>query len=317
MSFTLFLNEGLIKLPTKVSEKMIKYFVYWYLAFAEAQAEKNDELDEDDLDMINVCISRIAKKHGVNPPSHADVIRTTKARAIFKNFEMEDLPDAYVQRVGKVRGQEAVDALKKERVKFMVAFRKHPDIDMDEDQPQGIFRPSKEGQPESHIIVSIANMPTEVGAFLKLLMQFKTEEANRVINHTIGIIEHELTHAVQSMILYQLHPGQYDANGKAVRGLRKDQAKKEKYHTSQVEFDPQIKGSIREIKNLFDQSKAKTKEEKREIFNRYTYSDADQKNVSRKDDKKYYRSPFFKSLRRSDPDKWKKAVKLLAQGVLE
>lgn len=315
MSFSLFLNEGLIKLPAKVSESMIKYFVYWYLAYAEAQAEKNDDLDEDDIDMIKVCIDRLAKKHGVTSPSHADVIRSTKARGIFKKFEMRDLPDAYVQRVGKVNGVEAVEALKKEKVKFMVAFKKHPDLDFDNDRPQGIFHPGKDGE-DSLIIVSIANMPTEVEHFVQMLSQLKVEQANRVINHTIGIIEHELTHAIQSMILYQLHPNQYDSNGKAVRGLRKDQAKKEKYFTSQVEFDPQIKGAIREIKNLFDELKAKTKEDKREIFNRYTYSDADQKNVSHKDNQKYYRSPFFKALRRSDPDKWKKAVKLLAQGVL-
>lgn len=315
MSFTLFLNEGLIKLPTKISEKMIKYFVYWYLAYVEGVAESNKDFDEDDLDMVKVCIARLAKKHNVNPPTAGDIQKTLKTRAIFKNFEMEDLPQSYVERIGKVKGQEAVEELKKHRVKFMVAFRKHPDLDMDEDRPQGIFRPVENG--DDQIIISVANMPTEVDGVVNLLSQFKTEEANRVINHTIGIIEHELTHAVQSMILYQLHPDQFDNNGKAVRGLRKDQAKKEKYHTSQVEFDPQIKGAIREINNVFAQLKAKTKEEKREIFNRYTFSDADQKNVSRKDKDKHYRSPFFKSLRRSDPDKWKKAVKLLAKEVLE
>ena len=319
-TFALYLNEGLIKLPPKLTQVMLDYFVYWYLACLEGLAEdlwkkkdKNKSYEEDDLDVIKLAIERLSKKHGVKPPIAGDVQKASKNRAVFKNFPVEDFPIQYLERVAKVKGPEAMEELKKAHVKFVVSFKEHPKVDMDKDFPLGIFY----AEP-AEIIVSIPNMPVKTPKMLELLSTFNHSEASRVINHTLGTVEHELTHAVQSMVLHLLHPSQYDpmTGGKSIRGLRKGQAKQEKYFTSALEFDPWVKSSIRELKGLFGKHKASTEKDKKEVFTRYVYGDVLSKDVSKADNKKYDRSSFFKSLKRSDPDKWKKAVKLLSQEVL-
>jgi hypothetical protein len=311
--FGLFLNEGLIKLPPKLTDHMIKYFVYWYLCYVEGIAAADKSYEEDDQDMIKVAIDRMAKKYGVNPPKPTDVEKTKKTRAVYKNFPVEDLPPSYLERVAKVKGTEAIEELKKAHVKFLVSFRQHPKIDMDGDAPQGIFY----AEP-AEIIISIPNMHVKVPKMIQLLSQFNHAEAGRSIDHTLGIVEHEITHAVQAMVLHLLHPSQYDPNreGRSARGLRKDQAKQDKYYTSDLEFDPWVKTSIRELKNIFSKAKATSAADKKALFTYFTYGDVQPKGVSKADDGKQQRSAFFKALRRSDPDKWKKAVKLLSQETL-
>lgn len=310
-TFSLYLNEGLIKLPPKLTQLMLDYFIYWYLAFLEGNANADKSYDDEDQDMIKLALERLAKKHNVPIPSQVDIKKSMTNKAVYKRFPVEDLPPQYLERVAKVKGPEAMEELKKAHVKFVVSFKKHPKIDMDEDFPQGIFYPNP---PE--IIISIPNIQIQVPRMLELLSRFNHTEASRNINFTLGIIEHETTHAVQSMILYLLHPSQYDSktDGKSVRGLRKGQAKHEKYFTSNIEFDPMIKSSIRELKGLFGKYKAVSDKDKKEIFIKYTFSDVASKGISKADD--VNRSSFFKSLKRSDPDKWKKAVKLLSQEVL-
>jgi hypothetical protein len=311
-TFSLYLNEGLIKLPPKLIQSMLDYFVYWYLAYLEGSVDKKT-YDEDDLDMIKLSIERLAKKHGVSIPTSGDVQKSMKIRAVYKNFPVEDLPLQYLERVAKVKGQEAMEELKKEHVKFVVSFKEHPKVDMDKDFPQGIFY----AEP-AEIIISIPNIQIKVPKMLELLSQFNHSEVSRNINFTLGIVEHETTHAVQSMVLYLLHPSQYDPEkgGKSVRGLHTGQAKQEKYFTSNIEFDPLIKTSIRELKGIFGKFKATTEKDKKDLFTKYTYGDVVSKDVSKADNKDFYRSVFFKALKRSDLDKWKKAVKLLSQEVL-
>lgn len=312
-SFTLYLNEGLIKLPPKLNQALLDYFIYWYLAYLEGCAEKQFKGSDEDLDMVKLAIERLAKKHASKVPTPVDIEKTMKSRSVFKNFPVEDIPPQYVERVAKVRGQDGLEELKTSRLFFNVSFKEHPRIDMDNDSPEGIFY----AEP-AEIIVSIPNMKVKVKDVLELLAGFNHAEASRVINRTLGVIEHELTHAIQSMVLYLLHPSQYDPekSGKSVRGLRKNDAKQDKYFTSNIEFDPFIKIAIRELKGIFGKHKATTEKEKKELFTRFTYGDVLSKDVSKADNQKYDRSPSFKSLKRSDPVKWKKAVKLLSMEVL-
>lgn len=311
-TFGLYLNEGLIKLPPKLTSLILEYFVFWYLAFLQGTVDADTSLEEDDLEMIELLLERIAKKHGSKVPAKADVKKAMTSRAIFKNFPVEDLPTQYLERVAKVRGPEAMKTLKDARVKFVVSFRKHPKVDMDGDFPQGIFY----AEP-AEIIVSIPNMPIHIDDVVHLLSTFNHAEVSRSINNTLGIVEHELTHAVQAMVLWLLHSKQYDhTEGKSASNLPTEEAKKDKYFTSDLEFAPLVKSSVRELKSLFGKNKATTDQEKKELFTKFTYSDVAEKSVNSADDKKFARSPFFKSLKRSDSAKWKKAVKLLSQETL-
>ena len=308
-TFSLYLTEGLIKLPPKLSQSFLEYFTYWYLAFLEGTAEADKSYDEDDHEMIKVALDRLAKKHGSKNPTPGDIKKAMTSRAVFKNFPVEDLPSQYLERVAKVKGPEAIEELKKAHVKFVVAFKPHPKV---EDGEEGIFY-SKPAE----IIISIPNMPVNTDKILHLLSLFNHAEASRSINNTLGIVEHELMHAVQSMVLFLLHPDQYSNKGsKSVNGLRTQHAKQDKYFTDDIEFSPWVKTSTRELKSIFGKQKANTAQEKKDLLAKFTYGDVLGKDVSKADNKKFERSPFFKSLKRSDPEKWKKAVKLLSQETL-
>lgn len=313
--FSLYINEGLIKLPPKLTNSLIEYFVYWYLAFLEGRAEADESLEEDDFDTIKLALARLAKKHGAKPPSPGDIKKAMTNRSIFKNFPVEDLPAQYLERLTKVKGASALAALKDARVKFVVAFKKHPKVDMDNDFPQGIFYDSDPAE----IIISIPNMPVKIPTMVQLLVDFNYNEVSRSINNTIGTVEHELTHAIQSLVLSLLHQSQYDTetDGKADSNLPSNEMLKDKYFTSDLEFAPHVKASIRELNTIFDKNKATTAQAKQELFTKFTYGDASSANVAKFDDKKFSRSPFFKSLKRSDTTKWKKAVKLLSLETLK
>lgn len=302
--FTLFLNEGLIKLPPKLSQSLIEYFTYWYLAFLEGSAEANKSFDEDDREMINLAIERLAKKFNSKAPSSADIKKSMSNRAVFKNFPIEDIPVRYLEKIAKVKGQEAIEELKKAHVKFAVSFKPHPKVTEGE---EGVFYTKP-----AEIIIAIPNLPTSTEAMLQLLSSFNYQEAGRIINNTFGIIEHELTHAIQSMILFLLHPKQYSNSqspsvNKQVKGL-------DKYFAKDIEFSAWLKTASREIKSIFEKNKA---DAQKDLFAKFTYSDVLSKDVTKSDNKKFERSKFFKSLKRSDLEKWKKAVKLLSIEVFK
>lgn len=303
--FTLFLNEGLIKLPPKLSQSLIEYFTYWYLAFLEGSADANKSFDEDDREMIKLAIERLAKKFNSKIPSSADIKKSMSNRAVFKNFPIEDIPVRYLEKIAKVKGQEAIEELKKAHVKFAVSFKPHPKVIEGE---EGVFYTKP-----AEIIIAIPNLPTSTESMLQLLSSFNYQEAGRIINNTFGIIEHELTHAIQSMILFLLHPKQYSNSqspsvNKQAKGL-------DKYFAKDIEFSAWLKTASREIKSIFEKNKASA-QEKKDLFAKFTYSDVLSKDVTKSDNKKFERSKFFKSLKRSDLEKWKKAVKLLSIEVL-
>lgn len=304
--FTLFLNEGLIKLPPKLSQSLIEYFTYWYLAFLEGSADANKSFDEDDREMIKLAIERLAKKFNSKIPSSADIKKSMSNRAVFKNFPIEDIPVRYLEKIAKVKGQEAIEELKKAHVKFAVSFKPHPKVIEGE---EGVFYTKP-----AEIIIAIPNLPTSTESMLQLLSSFNYQEAGRIINNTFGIIEHELTHAIQSMILFLLHPKQYSNSqspsvNKQAKGL-------DKYFAKDIEFSAWLKTASREIKSIFEKNKASA-QEKKDLFAKFTYSDVLSKDVTKSDNKKFERSKFFKSLKRSDLEKWKKAVKLLSIEVFK
>lgn len=303
--FNTYLNEGLIKLPPKLTDSLIGYFVYWYLAFLEGSAEASDAFDEDDRDMIQLALERLVKKFNSKTPSASDVKKTMTNRAVFKNFPVEDIPIQYLERIAKVKGSEALDELKSAHIKFSVSFKPHPKVTEGE---EGVFY-----KKPAEIIISIPNMQISVGKMLQLLSMFNHAEAGRNINNMLGIIEHEISHVVQSMILFLIHPQQFsDLQSKSVT---KRLTGHDKYLAKDIEFSPWIKTSVREIKSVFEKNKANA-QEKKDLFTKFTYGDVLSKDVSKADNKKHERSKFFKSLKRSDLEKWKKAVKLLSTEVL-
>lgn len=306
-SFSLYLNEGIIKLPPKLTSSLIEYFIYWYLAFLEGSADASKSFDEDDLDMIKLAIERLAKKFDSKIPTTADIKKAMSNRSVFKNFPVEDIPLQYLEKIVKMKGEEAINELKKAHIKFAVSFKPHPKVIEGE---EGVFYTKP-----AEIIIAIPNLPTSTEKILQLLSMFNHQEVARIINNTSGVIEHELTHAIQSMVLFLLHPKQFSNSqstsvNKKVKGL-------DKYFAKDIEFSPWIKTSVREMKSIFEKSKATTVQEKKDLFSKFTYSDVLSKDVTKADNKKHERSKFFKSLKRTDLEKWKKAVKLLSTEVFK
>lgn len=306
-SFTHYLNEGLIKLPPKLVASTIEYFIYWYLAFLEGTAEADKSLDEDDQDMIKLAIERLAKKFNSKTPTAVDIKKAMTNRAVFKNFPVEDIPPQYLEKVAKVKGPEAVEALKDAHVKFVVAFKDHPSI---KDNGEAVFYTKP-----AEIYISIPNMPIEPKDMIELLSTFNHAEAGRAINRTIGTIEHEVMHAVQSMVLFLLHPIQYSTN--TSKSAKPNLRGKDKYYAKDIEFSPWLKTSVKALENVFEKSKATTAQAKKDLFTKFTYGDVLSKDVTKADNQQHERSSFFKSLKKTDLEKWKKAVKLLSTEVLK
>lgn len=305
MKFSTFLNEGLIKLPDRLLSDLTTYFVYWYLAYARAIANDMIDIDDEEMESIIDGVSILAKKNGTKNPSTSDINKTLTVRSVSKRFNVDDFPEPYINRVLKTNGEKVVKDVLSEPVKFVIAFKLHPKIDID-DHPQGIYYPD-----DNSIMISIANIITPIESFIEALIKLNIRNAQAIMNHTIGVIEHELTHSIQAMILYKLHHKQYSFDGISASNLSDEDKKQDEYFTSQVEFYPSIKGAIREIESEFLKLGLKTQQEKREFFDKYTYVD------SKIDAGSIGRSNFFKSLRRSDYQNWKKAVKLLADKVLK
>lgn len=301
--FSLFLNEGLIKLPPNLTKQIVEFFVYWYLAYLKSLTIDNPAYDEDDIAVIEDSIKKLAVKYGVSNPTDSQVERVKNSLAktgVFKNFKIEDLPEHYLARLGKMKGPEAVAKAKDATAKFIIAFGKHRHISGKE---FGAFI-----RDQLQIVISIKNMQTSPETILKWLSSFNTVAASREIDKAIGTLEHEITHLVQELIMIVLHSDQDSVEGKYSGDNKKDS-----YYTSQTEFDPMVKSSIRAINSLFSKKKAKTVQEKKDILNKFTWGDTQPDKIPNEVAIEDDRSRFFRALRRSDMAKWKRAVKLLAQ----
>lgn len=281
--------EGVIQVPRVTLVKLERFFTTWFLS--RLWSMTTDQKVHDHL-------TKLATDYGVTANLEATAEKAANARGAVTSFKMSDLPSSYLSKLGPSE----VEAIKSQPIKFTVALRKHPSVDFEPGRPHGMYH----GGETPEIAVSAYNMQLTMDQALRHLELGRVDAVRRSLNHSLGIIEHELTHAIQDLVMAKLHSKQFDQSGRSAPGLTKNQAKDDQYYTAPVEFDPHVKDSVREVKRLI----AAGKSPKQTVINRFTLSDIPADQLS-KVNVGSDRSPFFRALKRSAPDQWKKAVKLL------
>jgi hypothetical protein len=137
-----------------------------------------------------------------------------------------------------------------------------------------------------------------------------------------GTLEHEMTHYIQFKVFGGASDAQIGEHGKALDTDDKATRNASAYYSSQVEFDPQIKShakdlivTIRANKRMKGMEALSWKDAALVAVGEKKAAEVIAKNELPKWTILGNEQQFFKSLKRVDKDKWKKAVKLFMQLV--
>jgi hypothetical protein len=298
--FTLFLTEGMIKLPATTLEAINEFFLLNVLAVLKGKSAQEE--DEADVEFSASTIKRLAAKIGSVVPSEADIKRVMTKRMISKSFPL-DIPQEYVDRVLKMRGEEGVTSLRGEKIKVILSLDgKHPLLKGSDSS--GIF-----SDDPLTMVINFPSLQVMSDKVVNVLLGSRLSTLEAMIEHGLGTVEHELTHGIQAHVLKKLHSQQFDQHG--ARSAKGDADGE--YFTSQVEFDPQIKSAVKQLKVITTKAGVKPgSPEERQLISRFTSEDLSIKDLTSSPD----RSVFFSKLKRYDYKQWKKAVKLL-MGLLK
>jgi hypothetical protein len=118
-------------------------------------------------------------------------------------------------------------------------------------------------------------------------------------------LDHEMTHVVQDLVLSKHDKSQSDTNGYLDPDID-DKELRKRYYTSKIEFDPSIKSAMMEFHHDILLSKHfKDKAKLREAIDTFVGI------KSPKGSSFFKTNELFKTLKKADHSKWKKAVKLL------
>lgn len=301
--FKTFLIEGLIKLPPKIVAEANRFFLEKLLAYLSYHGDKQgDELDQE---FFAAMLKRFGTKYSLTQPTKAEAAKVGKSKVAQTMLKLE-VPESYVaslKRIHKGRFHKQTFELK-----YIIVFAgKHQLLDGDE---SGAFI---EDPPT--MLLDIKNLGLTHEDVSQQAYIGAVKEVERRIEYALTTLEHELTHAVQFMILQQLHPMQVSGSGH--RDASDKGSFSEVYYTSQREFDPQLKSALKDFEHLARRKGAKTKASKLELLRKYTWDDTPKANVPNvADERKPDRSPFFQSLKRVDQPRWKKALKLFTTRAL-
>lgn len=297
-SFLTMVNEGLIELPKNTRTQVREFIYHWYLAYLLSVLGRSKDFDDHDREIGLSALKVAAGKLQLELPEERDVTRVSQQAVQWMLIHVDDLPDRYVQRIADLKKSEKL----KRRggiLKIEMVFKGTPPKNT-----QAITYHRVGNSVEHEIFFYPQSFVVSPKAMLALMTTGKTSELTRLLKNLDGLIDHELTHVIQDAILRIFHRKQsIYVFGKAAPNLKAAEKKNDHYLTSDVEFDPWIKTSIEHVRGLI---KKHRDEDPKEVVKRYTcvYGDSEEQ------------SKFFKALKRSDPVKWKKAVKILSQAVL-
>lgn len=303
--FKAYITEGMIKLPASVKHEVERFFLERALTYLAWHASEAAE-DGGDHAIIKASLKQLAQHFRMQMPTPDKRVGQSKlAQTVIK---LTDVPASYAERVAQVKGPEARAALDKLSFKLIVSFDgKHKLLGGE----AGVFyeRPPT-------MLISLPGSGLKASTVANWILVGKHVEVARHLEQALGTIEHELTHGIQFMVLQQLHPKQADveghANAKASAATEFDDV----YHSSQLEFDPQVKSAIRAFKLQARREGAASKQERRDLIDRFTWADTAVDNLPEPSHVPTSRSAFFSSLKRVDMKQWRKAVKLLSGAVL-
>lgn len=304
-TFKQFLGEGIIQNPPKLLKAVTDYAVTCYLAYAKDQIET--ELTGKDYAEAIHALKKAAAQQKLQLPDDAlsEKIGKTASKGGIEEREfkldMSDLPSRYLEKLKKLK----IDVTKLHEYDSMIieldfsSAPKHRNI--------GAFFPA-------HVMIALsfrnAGLLLPDVSFDRLMGQLHDK-----LPSFIGTIAHEMTHAVQFLVLKNFHASnisaEYDQDD------LKDDAPDE-YYLSTVEFDPTIKSEAAYFKSVEDMSKefGMSDYDKQAALSYFTYADGSEPSAKDLERISYTRrSKFFGVLKKHDQQRWRKAIKLLTQLV--
>lgn len=297
------LTEGAIKVPEKQYKQMADAFVYWYMAYFQNFIE--NDLEGKDYSKAKNWLKAVCKKYGVDEPSDKDVelAGNSEYQAVKVPIQMEDWP--YLEKLKKF--YPGIEKLSMPPMTLRIYFKMAPAI-----LPRKVMARYSNGK----IAISIPNHYMD-DAYLAQGDSRRRAILTRDLERALGNIRHELTHAVQFEILAKFHTDQIrSTNDLEVEGLS-DEELKDLYLLSPIEFDPQIKSAATMFKGIELYSKSLLNDYDRKKALGYV-TGGDNKELTKDELEQIgynVRSQFFLTLKKKDPDRWKKAVKLFYQLV--
>lgn len=281
MSFTRFLNEGLIKIPPKLEKEAGEFFKEQTLAYLLYKGMKQAGKDKDEQEYTTTVIKRAATAEGVTVPNWKMATKAGQSRALSTKLNVEDLATRYLDQLEKQYGnKKLVTGLK---VKFTLAFTKHKDITGSE-AGKYIYKSMKE--PE--VIVSIPNLGLEIGP-KDYLSDMTLATIIKSIRNGMATIEHELSHVIQEHVL-ELLKSIEDIKA----GEKSEETGSDAYYTSKAEFDPMVRSTIRAFRSEVERGQLEDRKQVRALFDSWIKT-----------------NKFLKALQNFDKLKWQKAIKLI------
>lgn len=283
--FTIYLNEGMIKLPPRLVAEATKHFNFWALAYILAHGLKRTS-DRDEQQLILLAVKKVASQVGCKMPTKQDILKALGAKELTKRMKLgRDVPPQYLKRIKEIFGVSGQKLLADIDVNITLVFKRLRD--------SRAFWSLK----EEAVFVSMPGLDLGADSF-RDLANYNAAMIGRRLHVALGVIEHELTHGVQDLVLRLIHHEQSDPNHDKTP-FEKPANREEKninHHLSKIEFDPLIKSSIRAFRTMVEKAGHKSDLAKtKELFNKFT-TDGENR--------------FFAALKKHDAERWKKAVKL-------
>jgi len=282
--FQLFLNEGVIKLPQKLLKDATDHFNYWALAHVLHHGLKKAGRDRDEQQFVLAAIKKAAFDAGVKMPTSTDIGKAGRNSTLVRRFQLGDLPASYLKSLTRVSGAEERDVKRlfgSIDIKFKIFFVPHSKTRIG---PYWSADDQEIGVSTVHAHLSSKDF--------KNFSDYSPATISKRMHVALGDIEHELTHGIQELVLQFLHKEQSDPKGdSALHGKGETE-----YYLLATEFDPWIKTSVRRFRTVVQHHKAERNLTKqKELFQSYSQGDG---------------SDFFAVLKKHDPERWKKAVRI-------
>ena len=272
------LNEGLIKLPDNVIKDAVSILCRFIFNKVVYHIKNSDYPDSEILEKrVRLLARNYQKKYAmfsVKNTSPPEVLRNT----IY--FDPQQLPRRYFY-----KGRYSKVLIPIDLYVAMTDYNGSASI-----SPSGYYQ-KKKGNENATIWLfvtsedNIKNISTDI------------QEFDSVLNRTIGVLEHEIMHAVQDLA-FKIMP-----DGDHLDYWNGDEIDLDKYYSSDIEFAPLIISEVSHFISLLNEYDDELGGLNDSQINRFINSYVSGNGRGR------LKSPFFARLQKSNQLKWKRAVK--------
>jgi hypothetical protein len=275
--------EGLIQLPSKLLAEISSFATYWYLCDIKNFIE--EEYTGKAYSKYQQLLQTAVKRHGAQELDDDDSCSidelVMKARPKVKKIKIDlsDMPKRYLDKLAKDHNLDIdrlYQLLRKEDLTIELYFKAPSSLKTARAQ----YHPVRQS-----ITIALDRFRDDLSLELQL---------TQGLDSLLGTVEHELTHAVQHMLLSKLDLNQ----------ITRSDDSKDSYFQSNIEFDPWVKTAVAQLKSAVRQYDASD----RKLVLDYAFGIRDTNELQQAGLKSVRK--FFMALRADSELRWKKAIKL-------